>query len=81
MPKADLHTLLVELAERKLIHSARDISDGGIAVALAQAAFAKGIGATVEQEQSLDGPSALRLVCRAGLDRARERRAQSNRGD
>ena len=41
------------LAWRKLIHSARDISDGGIAVALAQAAFAKGIGVTVEQDPSL----------------------------
>ena len=35
------------------IRSARDISDGGIAVALAQAAFPLGIGATVEQDQSL----------------------------
>ena len=33
--------------------SARDVSDGGIAVALAQGAFAKGIGATVEQDPSL----------------------------
>ena len=53
MPKPSLHILLAVLAWRKLIHSARDISDGGIAVALAQAAFTKGIGATVEQEQSL----------------------------
>ncbi len=51
--EADLHTLLRGLADRKLIHSARDLSDGGIAVALAQAAFAHGIGATVDQEQSL----------------------------
>jgi phosphoribosylformylglycinamidine synthase len=51
--EADLHTLLQGLAARKLIRSARDISDGGIAVALAQAGFPKGIGATVEQEQSL----------------------------
>jgi phosphoribosylformylglycinamidine synthase len=51
--EADLHTLLRGLADRKLIHSARDISDGGIAVALAEAAFAKGICATVDQEQSL----------------------------
>ena len=35
------------------MRSARDISDGGIAVALAQAAFPLGIGAEVEQEQSL----------------------------
>jgi len=51
--EASLHSLLGVLAERKLLRSARDISDGGIAVALAQAAFPKGIGATIEQEQSL----------------------------
>jgi phosphoribosylformylglycinamidine synthase II len=51
--EADLHTLLAELARRKLIHSARDVSDGGIAVALAEAGFAKNIGATVEQDPSL----------------------------
>ena len=41
------------IANRKLLRSARDLSDGGIAVALAQAAFPKGIGATFEQEPSL----------------------------
>jgi phosphoribosylformylglycinamidine synthase len=51
--EASLHKLLAALAEEGLIRSARDISDGGIAVALAQAAFPKGVGATVEQEQSL----------------------------
>ena len=51
--EADLHKLLAALAERELLRSARDISDGGIAVALAQAAFPLGIGATVEQDQSL----------------------------
>ncbi len=51
--EASLHNLLAILAWRKLIRSARDISDGGIAVALAQAAFPQGIGATVEQDQSL----------------------------
>jgi len=51
--EADLHTLLAVLADRRLLRSARDISDGGIAVALAQAAFPLGIGAVVEQEQSL----------------------------
>jgi len=51
--EASLHKLLGVLAWRKLVRSARDISDGGIAVALAQAAFAKGIGATIEQDQSL----------------------------
>jgi phosphoribosylformylglycinamidine synthase len=51
--EADLHTLLAALAYSKLIYSARDISDGGIAVALAQAAFPLSIGAAVDQEQSL----------------------------
>jgi phosphoribosylformylglycinamidine synthase len=51
--EANLHKLLVTLADSKLLYSARDLSDGGIAVALAQAAFPKGIGATVEQDQSL----------------------------
>ena len=51
--ESDLHGLLITLAARKLIRSARDVSDGGIAVSLAQAAFAHGIGAKVEQEPSL----------------------------
>jgi len=51
--EANLHNLLGVLAWRKLIRSARDISDGGIAVALAQAAFPKGMGASAEQDESL----------------------------
>jgi phosphoribosylformylglycinamidine synthase II len=51
--EACLHKLLVLFAERGLVESARDISDGGIAVALAQAAFPLSIGAMVEQDQSL----------------------------
>ncbi len=51
--EASLHRLLAKLADERLLASARDISDGGIAVALAQAGFAKGIGATVEQDPSL----------------------------
>ncbi len=51
--EADLHMLLAELAGREIIHSARDLSDGGIAVALAQACFEHNIGATVAQDESL----------------------------
>ena len=40
--EASLHKVLAQLAEENLIHSARDISDGGIAVALAEASFARG---------------------------------------
>ena len=51
--EASLHNLVAVLAWRKLIRSARDIADGGLAVALAQAAFPNSIGATVEQDPSL----------------------------
>jgi phosphoribosylformylglycinamidine synthase len=51
--EARLHEMLAILAWRKLIHSARDISDGGIAVAIAQAAFTLGIGVKIEQDSSL----------------------------
>jgi phosphoribosylformylglycinamidine synthase II len=41
---AAMNEALVALAQRGLIRSAKDISDGGLAVALAQASFAHGIG-------------------------------------
>ena len=46
--EAELHRCLAKLADEKLLHSARDISDGGIAVALAEATFARGIGVQAE---------------------------------
>jgi phosphoribosylformylglycinamidine (FGAM) synthase-like enzyme len=42
-----LHEFLGQLAERRLIHSAADISDGGLAVTLAKCGFAKSIGVEV----------------------------------
>jgi phosphoribosylformylglycinamidine synthase subunit PurL len=51
--EADLHTLLGQLAANELLHSAKDIADGGIAVALAESAISSGIGATVNQDESL----------------------------
>ena len=51
--EADLHTLLGVLADRQVVHSARDLAEGGIAVALAEATFRNGVGAKVDQEQSL----------------------------
>jgi phosphoribosylformylglycinamidine synthase len=51
--ESDLQTLLQVLADRELLSSACDISDGGIAVALSQAAFPVEVGATIEQDQSL----------------------------
>ena len=46
--EADLHKCLAKLADEKLLHSARDISDGGIAVALAEGCFAHQVGVRVE---------------------------------
>ncbi len=63
----------------QLIHSARDISDGGIAVALAQAAFGHNIGASGRAGAVADGPSALRPLRGARLDRHRQRRAEPGR--
>jgi phosphoribosylformylglycinamidine synthase subunit PurL len=42
--EASLHRCLNVLAERGLIHSASDVSDGGIATALAKACFEHGFG-------------------------------------
>ncbi len=46
--EAALQRLLVELAARRLLASAHDLSDGGLAVALVEATLAGGVGATVE---------------------------------
>jgi phosphoribosylformylglycinamidine synthase II len=56
-----LHKCLAELADSGLIHSGCDISDGGIAVALAQASFKNSIGATVGAIPIADAPSVLAL--------------------
>jgi phosphoribosylformylglycinamidine synthase len=51
--EAELQKLLITLAVRGFLHSARDISDGGVAVALAQSTFENRIGAAVEQDVSM----------------------------
>jgi len=56
-----LHKCLVELADQGLIASARDISDGGIATALAQASFRNSIGASVGILPVADAPMVLGL--------------------
>ena len=42
--EANLHQCLIELADRRLLHSACDSSDGATFVSLAKACFANGIG-------------------------------------
>ncbi|MBN9615644.1 MAG: phosphoribosylformylglycinamidine synthase II [Acidobacteriales bacterium 59-55] len=52
--EAELHKCLTALAEERLMTSASDVSDGGIAVTLAKASFAKGVGAAVSLDH-VDG--------------------------
>ncbi|MDW8106542.1 MAG: phosphoribosylformylglycinamidine synthase subunit PurL [Armatimonadota bacterium] len=44
----NLHRLLVELANRRLVRSMHDLSEGGFAVALAECALTYGVGASVD---------------------------------
>ncbi len=46
--EAALHRCLLELIGERLIESAHDCSEGGLAVALAESAFVAGVGARVE---------------------------------
>ncbi len=59
--EAALHRCLAQLAAKGLIRSAKDISDGGLAVALADAAFTHNIGvrATLGALSQTDYPAAL----------------------
>jgi phosphoribosylformylglycinamidine synthase II len=54
-----LQRLLVELAGRRLLASAHDLSDGGLAVALVEATLAAGVGATVALPHGLAPLAAL----------------------
>jgi phosphoribosylformylglycinamidine synthase len=55
--EASLHRCLAELAKHGLIHSARDVSDGGIAVALAEGSFCHGIGVRANLFKAPDLPA------------------------
>jgi phosphoribosylformylglycinamidine synthase len=56
-----LHLCLSQLSREGHITSASDLSDGGVAVALARATFAKSIGADVEIIPIADAPAAFAL--------------------
>jgi phosphoribosylformylglycinamidine synthase len=53
--EGELHKCLVKCADEKLLYSARDISDGGIAVALAEGCFGHQLGVRVELPGGLPG--------------------------
>jgi phosphoribosylformylglycinamidine synthase len=57
--EAALHRLLVSLASRRLLAAAHDLSDGGLAIALVEAAVAGGVGATVTLPPGLPPLAAL----------------------
>ena len=54
-----LHALLTDLAARRLLASAHDLSDGGLVVALVEAMLAAGVGATVALPAGLPPLAAL----------------------
>ena len=51
---SNMQSLLVKLADERLITSAQDISDGGIATAIARACFTQGIGAEIDMNAWTD---------------------------
>ncbi len=55
--EGNLHRLLAELAQQELIHSARDVSDGGLAVALAEGSFCHCIGVRANLSKAPDLPA------------------------
>ena len=59
--EAALHVTLASLAEARLIRSARDVSDGGIAVALSEGCFEHGVGVRAHLAEGADLPVAWRL--------------------
>ena len=46
--ESQLQKALIELANAKLLRSARDVSDGGLAVSLAEASIGSGLGAIID---------------------------------
>ena len=57
----ELHLCLADLAAKNLVSSTCDISDGGIATALAQASFLHSVGATVGVIPIADAPAVFAL--------------------
>jgi phosphoribosylformylglycinamidine synthase len=58
--EAALHKALTALAEKKLLNSAIDLSDGGCAVAFAKACFPKELGVRVSMRINADDPFAIK---------------------
>jgi phosphoribosylformylglycinamidine synthase II len=59
--EAALHKCLAELADAGLLYSASDVSDGGVAVALAEAGFRNRVGVQASLQETSDLPAACAL--------------------
>jgi phosphoribosylformylglycinamidine synthase II len=59
--EAELHRRLAALAKAGLIHAARDVSEGGLAVALAEGCFTQGTGVDVQLIGYPTEPAVTRL--------------------
>jgi phosphoribosylformylglycinamidine synthase len=59
--EAELQRCLIELADKRLLQSANDLSDGGLAVTLAESAFHNGVGVEAELRypDGFDVPSVI----------------------
>jgi phosphoribosylformylglycinamidine synthase subunit PurL len=57
--EANLHRVLAKLAEAGLLHSACDVADGGMAVALVKASFEKGLGIEAGQQRATNDTGAV----------------------
>jgi phosphoribosylformylglycinamidine synthase subunit PurL len=65
--EAALHHLLADLAGRRLLAGAHDLSDGGLALALVESALAAGVGATVDLPEVLSADLPARRRSLAAL--------------
>jgi len=57
--ESQLQKALIELANAKLLHSARDVSDGGLAVSLAEASIGSGLGAIIDIVDETAPPASI----------------------
>jgi phosphoribosylformylglycinamidine synthase len=64
--EAVLQKTLAELADAQVLESANDISDGGLAVALAESCFAKGVGLRMETQDPSGFPATIMLFNEPG---------------
>jgi phosphoribosylformylglycinamidine synthase II len=63
-----LHEFLAQAAERRLLRSAHDVADGGLAVALAEAAIMGGIGVTARCQDPFGEGDGRVVISASGRD-------------